>query len=55
MKSGLGLGKGEAYSRGDGVSHAGKERGAQSCREGPALIGNGNAMLKTEEDRRRRR
>lgn len=27
MKSGLELGKGEAYSRGDGASNAGKERG----------------------------
>lgn len=33
----------------------GRSGGAQSCREEPALIRNGNAMLKTEEDNCRRR
>lgn len=33
----------------------GRSGGAQSCREEPALIRNGNAMLKTEEDSCRRR
>lgn len=33
----------------------GRREGAQSCGEEPALVRDGNAMLKTEEDSCRRR